>query len=537
MAQRTHNGNGIGQHDDPVDAAVIDAYERRAAGGAADGTLEASVQAEVEAYLRLHQRVAALELPAVAPSVRSVVLTAAIEAASAHRPASPLQRFSAWLLRPGVALAAVTAAAFAVAVAVRPDRRAEDAGLARDPEAVRVGEGLPALQPMASAPQSVAAATPPLAAASGADRIAPAAAPVAGAADPVARGPEPAPPASVPAPELAQADPARARPSHVIEAKPASLGPVRTAQIDVPGTVAAPAPAPTLGKATEAEDRSALAQQESALAPQQAALAQKRSADDAEYDNGNSKTVAKDVAPKALQAVAAAPPAPVAATGAALAADRADGAPWGKQPFPSTAARKPEDSKKDAFANLAPAADELAHDKPAQNQVQNQAQYQARSAARPPEPKGAPEPQAAHSLAASESAKPAPPAKVAYDNAANRANRAFADEERRNQTLAADAVADLKAKAAKTDGDERLKLLKELIAAARRAGDVKTEKWAYDALRLEAQNVARRKAADNRAAETKAAGAKSSGSTPPVQPARAVPKEQMPVDKAAGALD
>jgi hypothetical protein len=98
------------------DAAMIDALERRRDGGAA-ADVPAEWQPEVEAWLRLQRRVRSEPLPEVAPSVRSVVLGAAAELAPTYAAVSP-SWWSRWL-QPVPLMAGLTAAALAVAVAVR----------------------------------------------------------------------------------------------------------------------------------------------------------------------------------------------------------------------------------------------------------------------------------------------------------------------------------------------------------------------------------------------------------------------------------
>ncbi len=200
-----------------VDAAVVDAYERRIAGQAPtaeDAALEAEIAAaELSAYVTLHQRVAGLPRQDVAPSVRSVVLTAAAVGAREHAarlaPQSPLLKLLAWVMRPGPLLAAVTAAAVLVAVSVRHEPEATTAEPAGS--AVAMAEAPAAPAAMAPEPAPVAKAAP---------------APIAAAA------PAPAPAAAVPAAEPVAAPPpeaakpaAMARPVHTIAAQAASLGP------------------------------------------------------------------------------------------------------------------------------------------------------------------------------------------------------------------------------------------------------------------------------------------------------------------------
>ncbi len=215
-----------------VDAAVVDAYERRVAGHAAtaeDAALEAEIAAaELSAYVSLHQRVANLPQGDVALGVRSVVLTAAALGAQEHaarlNAQSPLVRALSWIMRPGPLLAAVTAAAVLVAVSVRH----EDAPLAgaHEDSAVAMADA-PTVQ---AAPEVAKPAAPALAAQDPAP-----------AAPAPAAAPTPEPPAVVAAPEVpaAAAPPAApmARPMRTIEAQTASLGP---SPADAPTGHAAP---------------------------------------------------------------------------------------------------------------------------------------------------------------------------------------------------------------------------------------------------------------------------------------------------------
>ncbi len=247
-----------------VDAAVVDAYERRVAGQAAtaeDDALEAEIAAaELSAYVSLHQRVADLPQGDVALGVRSVVLTAAALGAQEHaarlHAQSPLVRALSWIMRPGPLLAAVTASAVLVAVSVRH----EDAPIAgaHEDSAVAMAEP-PTVQaaPEAAKPaaQAVAVEVPAPAAA----------APAVGAA------PAPEPPAAVAAPDLpvAAAPPSApmARPMRTIEAQAASLGP-------------SPADAPT-GHAAQREE---LAKREVAADAEQKTSAAKAKAEVAAAD-------------------------------------------------------------------------------------------------------------------------------------------------------------------------------------------------------------------------------------------------------------
>ena len=181
------------------DAAVIDAYERRLQARALGLTASADGDAlgtEVQEYVALHERVARLELPEVAPSVRAVILSAAAQAIEERQRSSGLAQLLAWLLRPGPVVVAMTLAAIAVAIAVRPPQQASSA---LGPQAVAMLESAPRQEEPAR-PAAVAPPTLPRAEA--------AAAPAAAAAPP--------------------------SPVHTIAAQPASLGPAEVAATDAP---------------------------------------------------------------------------------------------------------------------------------------------------------------------------------------------------------------------------------------------------------------------------------------------------------------
>ncbi len=193
------------------DAAFVDAYERRIAGGL-PGDVPVQWRDEIEAMARMHQRIAALPMPEVSPAVRSVVLTAAAQAAADHaQPQSVFARLADWLFRPGPVLAMASAAALLIAVSARQDK---DTTAPTGAEAVAVADRPP---PVLTAEPYVA---PPPAPPAAVAATAPAAAPMAGAA--------------APAPDRAEAgqvafgdEPLHNAP---IEAKPASLGPAQVAE-------------------------------------------------------------------------------------------------------------------------------------------------------------------------------------------------------------------------------------------------------------------------------------------------------------------
>lgn len=192
-------------HDD---AAFVDAYERRLAGGRPED-VPVVWREEIEQMVAIHERVAALPLPDVSPAVRSLVLTAAAQAV-AQREVSIWSRVAAWLMKPGPILVAATAAALAVAVGVREQKTAPvEAG------AVAMLEREPA--PAAAEPQR---APPPA--------VAAAEAPPPAAAEPAATAPVPQAPAGGQPLQAALADESaapRGRPSRAYAAEPASIAP------------------------------------------------------------------------------------------------------------------------------------------------------------------------------------------------------------------------------------------------------------------------------------------------------------------------
>lgn len=79
--------------DERQDVEVIAAYERLLAGGRAED-VPPQWQTEVEDFVRMHQRVSVMPMADVAPSVRSVILSAAAEVAREAQVQSPFQNFS-----------------------------------------------------------------------------------------------------------------------------------------------------------------------------------------------------------------------------------------------------------------------------------------------------------------------------------------------------------------------------------------------------------------------------------------------------------
>ncbi len=206
MVDMTHDKR---EHDD---AAFVDAYERRLAGGRSED-VPALWRDEIEQMVVIHERLVALPLPEVSPAVRSAVLTAAAE-----RPQSLWSKVAEFLLRPGPILATAAALALLVAVGQRQAKAPVDAG---------VGGGA-----VAMAERPVAAELAPLAkepvlnqeaAASGAAAVvAQAQVPPAAAAPAPVR--DPGPQAASDGPQaVAKAD--TQRPTRTIAAQPASLAP------------------------------------------------------------------------------------------------------------------------------------------------------------------------------------------------------------------------------------------------------------------------------------------------------------------------
>ena len=250
-----------------TDVAAMDAYARRVAGAPALPDDDAFAD-EIAQFVQLHERVASLPQPDVAPSVRAVVLGAAAQVAQQRgvRPSGAVwQRWLAWCMRPGPVLALTTVAGLVVALRVRQevthvhpsdaavarevamvDTRAPEVGVAPAPVAVA-----PADAPPAAAPPALAEAAPGPAAAARPDSD-PVAPPVAAPsakhereAAPVADSPAPAP-----APAAAAA---MERPARTIEAQAASLGPVDDLAVGT-GTRNGPAE-----QVAEADDKRALA--------------------------------------------------------------------------------------------------------------------------------------------------------------------------------------------------------------------------------------------------------------------------------------
>ena len=215
MVDQTQHSNSAASAQE--EAAFVDAYEARMAGGSA-GQVPAQWREEIESMVRLHERVSALPLPEVSPSVRAIVLGAAAQAV-AERPVSVWARLAHWLLRPGPILVGATAAAVVFALAVRQEKPQApvDAGavalLENAAEPPAAAEPAPSAAPVA-APQATAAAP-----------AAPAAVAQAEAA------PEAAAAAAAAPREVAAAKPAAEAAAKAIAAQPASVAPQGAADL------------------------------------------------------------------------------------------------------------------------------------------------------------------------------------------------------------------------------------------------------------------------------------------------------------------
>lgn len=193
------------------EAAFVEAYEQRLAGGAPE-QVPPLWREEIEELVKLHAQIAAVPLPEVAPSVRAVVLSAAAQAV-ADRPVSAWAKLANFLLRPGPILVGATAAAVIFALAVRDDKpqASVDSGAvallenADRPAAAPVEVPAAAEEPPVAAPQ-----VPPAL-----GQAAPGAAPALDQAAPAAA-----------APALAAASAPRSGPADkAIAAEPASVAP------------------------------------------------------------------------------------------------------------------------------------------------------------------------------------------------------------------------------------------------------------------------------------------------------------------------
>lgn len=204
MVHKTDHNNSASSAQE--EAAFVDAYDARMAGGSAD-QVPAQWREEIESMVRLHERVSALPLPEVAPSVRAIVLGAAAQVV-AERPVSVWARLSHWLLRPGPILVGATAAAVVFALAVRQEK----------PVAPVDGGAVAMLE---NAPAAPAAAEPVAAPA-----VAPEAAPAGAAAPQVAAAETGAGQAAA-----AAARPASEPAAKAIAAQPASVAPQGAADL------------------------------------------------------------------------------------------------------------------------------------------------------------------------------------------------------------------------------------------------------------------------------------------------------------------
>ncbi len=186
------------EHDD---AAFIDAYERRKAGGRPTD-VPAEWRAEVEDFVRIHQRLAAEPMPDVSPAVRSIILSAAAEATREPMQQPLFTRLLHLIMRPGPVLAMMTVAALAVAVGVRLDKAAAPPELPIGAVASHV------VEPSMQAPPG--------------DRVVTAEADRGAAPTTLDRVEEPAAQVEVPSAAPSATPP---KPTRVIAARPASLGP------------------------------------------------------------------------------------------------------------------------------------------------------------------------------------------------------------------------------------------------------------------------------------------------------------------------
>ena len=174
------------------DAAFVDAYELRIAGGSPDA-VPVQWRDEIEQMARIHAKVAALPMPEVSPAVRSVVLTAAAQvAAQSGENRSLWATIADFLLRPGPILVGVSAALLALAVAVRPTEVATTPVTASGPVAyvdkpVATPDPVGAMAPAAPlAPSPAAVVAEPSKPIAVGDELAPLARPIAAEAAQVA---------------------------------------------------------------------------------------------------------------------------------------------------------------------------------------------------------------------------------------------------------------------------------------------------------------------------------------------------------------
>ena len=210
MVDMTHDKR---EHDD---AAFVDAYERRLAGGRSED-VPALWRDEIEQMVVIHERLVALPLPEVSPAVRSAVLTAAAQAA-AERPQSLWSKVAEFLLRPGPILATAAALALLVAVGQRQAKAPVDAGVGAGAVAMAERPVAAELAPLANEPVlNQEAAAPGAAAVVAQAQVAPAAAAPAPVRDPGPQAASDGPQA------VAKAD--TQRPTRTIAAQPASLAP------------------------------------------------------------------------------------------------------------------------------------------------------------------------------------------------------------------------------------------------------------------------------------------------------------------------
>ena len=103
--------------------AMMAAFEARTgdvARGFDPSNVSAELQGELDAFVALTNRVGALQLAPVRPSVRSAIMNAAVaQVESNAQSANPLARLLVWLMRPGPALIGATGVALVAAMFVR----------------------------------------------------------------------------------------------------------------------------------------------------------------------------------------------------------------------------------------------------------------------------------------------------------------------------------------------------------------------------------------------------------------------------------
>ncbi len=414
--------------DERQDVEVIAAYERRLAGGRAD-EVPPQWQTEVEDFVRMHQRVAAMPMADVAPSVRSVILSAAAEVAREAQVQSPLQRFLNFLFRPGPIVIGMTTAAIALALAVRPHSEMNPNTSAKAADAPAAVAAESAAAPVATldepkTAEAVAKVEP--AAATKLQEVAAAAAVQRNVAK---------------ADEGEAAEAARAqipRPTRTIEAQPASLSPPPRAPDDV------------------ASGHASIGNRESVNAPVVAEAPKRERA----------------VTDDALDAKLKAPPMAGFAKDNTVQQRRTPQAPAYEAAVakPEVAEKVVQAAPKTVVADKAGAASKAENEQAASDSpAQNDGGYRGNRGQAAPVPAVQAESKSPKKESKSE--------KKAQEQPAD-ADVAPAGEEGRAN------LAQLRADAEKlTVPAQKAAALKKLIVAARKANDAKAEKWAMDELR------------------------------------------------------